>query len=77
MVYNKVWKVWDNKATKTFLDAICNQVLEKDRLNTNTALNNFLYSMWVTMLNTRNKGNILASTFWVYAIREMINKDRT
>jgi hypothetical protein len=76
-VHNAVKEVWNDAATETFLNGICNQVPEKNRAEANKALYNFIQSMWVTMLDTRNRGNILAPTFRVYAIGETINEDNT
>ncbi|KAF8494912.1 hypothetical protein F5888DRAFT_1635838 [Russula emetica] len=76
-VHKTVKEVWDDAATEAFLQGICNHIPEKDRTEANLALRSFIQSMWVTILETRNRGNTLAPTFRVYAIGGAINEDRT
>lgn len=76
-VYEAVHEVWHDKATSAALDAICNNIQEDQRNQAAQALIAFVNSMWVTILETKKRGNIADPSFHVFATGNIIDEDCT
>jgi len=70
-------EVWHDEATFTFLKTICEQVPVETQKQAEQTLLAFIDSMRVTQLDTKNKGDIPAPSFCVYASGNIINEEST
>ena len=76
-VHNAVDEVWHDSATIAFLDATCSQVPEENRHQTAQAIMEFINSMRITKLDTKDRGNTPAPSFRVYTSGDTISDDST
>ncbi|KAI0005303.1 hypothetical protein BJV74DRAFT_792604 [Russula compacta] len=55
-----VEEVWHDADTTAFITSICNRVVDVNKIQAKQTLDNFIESMWITVLDTKMKGNMPA-----------------
>ena len=70
-----VRKVWDSQTCLNFLEAVTNTYPSDKKLEIRKSLEDHSESMWIKLLDTKNKGGAAAPTFNVYAKGNFITKD--
>ncbi|KAI0273035.1 hypothetical protein BGY98DRAFT_1099623 [Russula aff. rugulosa BPL654] len=70
-----VRKVWDFPTSLNFLEAVTNTYPSDKKLEIKQSLEDHSKSMWIQLLDTKNRGGAAAPTFNVYAKGNFITKD--
>ena len=76
-VHNLVANTWHNTETGDFVASILEEAQENEKPSLTHNIRSFLDSAYVTRLDTRDSGNVLAPRYNIYAKSDLISNDTT
>jgi hypothetical protein len=77
LIRDLVTITWHDAITREFVASILDQIPDCERPHLTTAIKNFIDSAYVTRLDTRDSGNVLAPCYNIYAKSALIPNDST